>query len=477
MKPKGLEIFLIFLLIIQAFLMHNLQANAASQAIGAPEVYVGVDVGYENLTATKQIADEISPYANFFIIGCSDVTYNLTQLNDLCQYLYDRNFYFMAYRMTAPNNTFLEALRKWGDRFLGFYAYDELGGRQLDQAQDYITVTQADNYADASTKYVNTLNGWLRNGRLNFTRNFAYPTEFPLVTSDYALYWYDYRAGYDTIFAEFGWNYSRQINVALNRGAATAQNKDWGVMITHTYTTPPYLESGQELYQDMVYAYQNGAKYIIIFDSNPQWTQGTLKQEHLDAMKQFWQYAQNNPRNNVSTSSKVAYVLPADYAYGFRGPTDKIWGLWEADSIAEDLSMGVGYLLKVYGENLDIIYEDALSSAYSNGYHALIYWNDSRLFQPEYPNLSPIPTQTPTPTPSTNPSPTQTNPIPSPSPTLPPSPSPSPSPSPTTQHTPTPGPEKSFLIPMEYVGFITVGFLAAAAMALTLRFKKRRIEK
>ena len=201
MKPKKLGILLIFVVVFQVFLMSNLQTNADGQETVAPDVYVGVDVGYENLTATKLIADEISPYSNFFIIGCSDVTYNITQLNDLCQYLYDRGFYFMAYRMTAPNNQTLEALRKWGDRFLGFYAYDELGGRQLDQAKDYITVPLADNYADASTKFVNTLNGWLRNGPLNFTRNFAYPTEFRLVTSDYALYTYDYRAGYDTVFA------------------------------------------------------------------------------------------------------------------------------------------------------------------------------------------------------------------------------------------------------------------------------------
>ena len=71
-------------------------------------------------------------------------------------------------------------------------------------------------------------------------------------------------------------NYSRQLNIDLCRGAATVQNKDWGVMITWTYTQPPYMESRTQLYNDMVLAYENGAKYIIIFDSNENYTQNVL---------------------------------------------------------------------------------------------------------------------------------------------------------------------------------------------------------
>ena len=121
-----------------------------------------------------------------------------------------------------------------------------------------------------------TMNWWLRSGPYAITKNFAYPTEYQLFTSDYALYWYDYEAGYNTVFAEFTMNYSRSLNIALCRGAATVQNKDWGVMITWTYTQPPYMENGTELYNDMVLAYENGAKYIIVFDSNENYTQNVL---------------------------------------------------------------------------------------------------------------------------------------------------------------------------------------------------------
>ena len=31
------------------------------------------------------------------------------------------------------------------------------------------------------------------------------PMEYQLFTSDYAFYWYDYEAGYNTVFDEFGY--------------------------------------------------------------------------------------------------------------------------------------------------------------------------------------------------------------------------------------------------------------------------------
>ncbi|HKM59494.1 MAG TPA: hypothetical protein VJY36_01335 [Candidatus Bathyarchaeia archaeon] len=68
--------------------------------------------------------------------------------------------------------------------------------------------------------------------RLGITRNFDYPTEYQLFTLDYGLYWYDYEAGYNTVFTEFGVNsgnenYSRELSMSLCRGAATAFNQNW----------------------------------------------------------------------------------------------------------------------------------------------------------------------------------------------------------------------------------------------------------
>ena len=146
-------------------------------------------------------------------------------------------------------------------------------------------------------------------------------------------------------------------------------------MVTWTYTNPPYIESGAELYTDLVYAYDNGAKYILVFDTNEDYTRGILQDEHLDALKLFWQYATDNPRRLEPPKDRVAYVLPKDYAYGFRGPNDKIWGLWEADELSLKISTNLGLMLDEYGTKLDIIYENGLEPNSLCNYGKLIFWN------------------------------------------------------------------------------------------------------
>jgi hypothetical protein len=118
-----------------------------------------------------------------------------------------------------------------------------------------------------------------------------------------------------------------------------------------------------------------------------------LEEEHLDALKQFWQYVQDNPRKSAPIGDRVAYVLPKDYGYGFRGPNDKIWGLWEADSLSYNLSVSISSLLQEYGTQLDIIYDDGLQPDNTYGYSKLIFWN------------SPSPSPSPSPIPSPSPSP------------------------------------------------------------------------
>jgi hypothetical protein len=245
--------------------------------------------------------------------------------------------------------------------------------------------------------------------QLNLIKSYLTSTNYQLFTSDYALYWFDYKAGYDAVFAEFGWNYSRQLNAALCRGAATVQNKEWGAIILWTYTAPPYLESGPELYKDLVLAYDNGAKYVLVFDSNVDYTQGILKEEHLQALQQFWQYARENPRKSNQVGARVACVLPNGYGYGFRGPSDGIWGLWASDALSYNLSMSIGGLLEEHGTKLDIIYDDGLQPGNDYGYSKLVYWNDPSLLQFLSPTPSPstLPTPPPTPTETSTSTPTE----------------------------------------------------------------------
>jgi hypothetical protein len=236
-----------------------------------------------------------------------------------------------------------------------------------------MAVKAADNYSDAANKFIAKLRD---DALLEFL-----PLDSPLMTSDYALYEFDYRAGYDVVLAELAWYHSRPINIALCRGAATAHGKDWGVMITYTYDNPPYLASGPQIYDDLVLAYQNGAKYFMVFDyaKDPvtNVTHGILQQEHLDALQQFWQYVKHNPRT-AETGERAAYVLPKDYAYGFRGPADNVWGLWGPDDLSSKVWNDANTLVNQYGSALDIIYEDTLQNHAFN-YSKLVFWNGTVL--------------------------------------------------------------------------------------------------
>jgi hypothetical protein len=337
------------------------------------DVLVGVDVAYADLSAIKTRIDEVSSYTNVFVIGSTGITYNEERLDEICQYLYERDMFFIIYWESGfPEEWFEYAKDRWNDLFLGFYFLDEVGGRQLDRI--HMPVREADSYADAGNKFVNSLNNILDPGNY-------YSSNSSVFTSDYALYWFDYQAGYDVVFAEFGWNYSRQINVALNRGAATVRDRDWGIIITWTFNNPPYIESGEQLYQDLIFAYDNGAKYILVFDSNEDYTGGILQEEHFDALKQFWEYVKNNPRGSDS-EKHVAFVLPDGYGYGFRGPDDKIWGLWEADWLSLEVSYHIGSLLDQYGNRLDIIYDDSRFN-FREYYSEIIFWNGTNYDPPK----------------------------------------------------------------------------------------------
>ena len=259
------------------------------------------------------------------------------------------------------------------DRFVGVYYDDENGGRQLD-LDDRRSVFNADNYSDAASQFINNIRYRLNaEFYLNNSYPFIAPSSFKLFTSDYALYWFDYLGGYDVVLAQLGWNYSRQINIALCRGAATAQDKDWGIIVTWTYTEPPYMGSGQELFDDLVLGYENGAKYALVFDSDEDYIQSTLSQEHLDALQRFWQYTKDHPRCADLLDDRVAFVLPKDYAYGFRGPEDKVWGLWENDELYLKVSEDLGVLLEKYGYKLDVIYDDGLKL--DDAYRQYFFWN------------------------------------------------------------------------------------------------------
>ena len=198
-----------------------------------------------------------------------------------------------------------------------------------------------------------------------------------LFTADYALYWFDYLAGYDAIFAELGWNHSRAQQIALCRGAANVQNKQWGAKITWTCKNPPYLECGTEMLKDMVTAYRAGVKYQIVFNYSKINPYGILTEEHFTVMKEFWDQIHAFPRSVFGKEEgQVAFAFPKDYGWGMRKPDDKIWGFWPSDILSPLIWDKIIRLVKRYGLKLDIIYDDA-GFNFEEKYSKIYFWNST----------------------------------------------------------------------------------------------------
>lgn len=333
------------------------------------------------------MVDEVKDYTNLFIIGTPDISINQTALNEACDYInasglnfivlftdstqYTQYYYDVGY---SPFEWINDAKQKYGDRFIGVYRFDEPGGNQLDDGRAKMTF-YAENYVDAAANYTNAYKS-----HLCLWKSYAQAPEngVKFVTSDYGLYWFDYRSGYDVIFAEFGANQTQELTVGLCRGAAKVQGEDWGTIITWTYTHPPYMESAEDLYDDMKLAYESGSKYIVVFNYPKMEQYGLLTQEHLEAMQKFWNYANSNPQKFGFNKGTVAYVLPQDYGFGFRSPQDNIWGLWDADELSPNVWTDVNKLIVQYDSKLDIVYDDPeYRGNITNRYNELFFWNQT----------------------------------------------------------------------------------------------------
>ncbi len=276
----------------------------------------------------------------------------------------------------TPAQWVVDAKEKYGDKFVAVYRWDEAGGDQLDNSK-YQEVKSASSYTQAAERYVDVLNP-----EIEYYQNAG----IDVLTADYGLYWFDYQAGYDAVLAEFGWNNSREQQIALVRGGARTFDRDWGAMITWTYsnfTGSPYIESGTELFDDLLLAYNNGAKYAIVFDypkvDSAQY--GILTQDHLTALHKFWNYSSSYGRVDTEYKNvKTAYVLPADYGFGFRNPSDTVWGLWSGDSQTRGIYSDVDSLIRQKGAGFDIVcnYPTLLADA-KGRYEELIFWNGTRV--------------------------------------------------------------------------------------------------
>ncbi len=200
---------------------------------------------------------------------------------------------------------------------------------------------------------------------------------FPIFTSDYALYWWDYKAGYDMVLAQLGWNNTVNQEIALARGAANLQNKDWGTIITWKYMQAPYLPGGDEMFDELKASYMAGAKYAIVFNyaKDMNGTYGTLQDEHFEALERFWHDVVENPSVG-SNGADAVLVLPRDFGWGMRNPDDKIWGIWGANATSQQVWSVLQDKFSTYGSRLDVVYEDSAFPV-EGKYSQVYYWNGS----------------------------------------------------------------------------------------------------
>jgi hypothetical protein len=438
--------------------------------------YVGVTYCGESVEEAKLLIDRVKDYTNLFVLQSGPLQEFPDKINEICDYAVSSGMYFIVYfgtdRWWFLRNWLETCEGRWGDRFLGIYYGDELGGKMIDhEARLWDSATNSSwlKYHDGSIQGnidENTTIEYWPNGRIalsiseissspyndegifdpslynrTYTRITYYPngtiitkihddfdpipkivedynvtytyeellnmhpfqsydeiaegfieyqyqilskgpkneTAIPAFIADYALYWFDYKAGYDVVLASFGWNHTLAQDIALVRGAAKLQNKEWGAIITWKYNHQPYLDSGEEIYDQMRMAYEAGAEYVVIFNyaEDMEGPYGTLQEEHFAALERFWNEVVQFPKvKHGSVKAEAVLVLPENYGWGMRTPEDKIWGLGGPDEKSQQIWQLSRNLLEQYNTRLDIVYDDSEFTV-TGKYPQIIYWNQT----------------------------------------------------------------------------------------------------
>ncbi len=383
--------YLVSLLLIAAILSAAILTSyfflGEGQAEGAGPVksYVGVAFCGNTTEEARLLIDRVRNYTNLLVLQSGPVSKNETATNEICDYAVaaglkiivyfgDLNPRFLTNQTLWRVNWVSTARQRWNSSLLGVYYYDEPGGIWLDTDWSLYPRAFNSNSTYASAANIFTVGFQRDRGTIMLKNN-----SIPIAVSDWALYWFDYLSGYDIVLAQAGWNHTMQQDVALVRGAASAQNKTWGMMITWKYTASPYLATGEEILGQMVDAYAAGAKYIVLFnypqiEGNPY---GAMKDEHFRALEEFWKETfTNSSVQSGATAASTALVLPSNYGWGMRNPNDTIWGMWGPDEKSPMIWNISRTLLSQYGYHLDIVYDDPRFPV-EGKYERVCYWNET----------------------------------------------------------------------------------------------------
>jgi hypothetical protein len=291
----SLAILLITIIVLPSLCIYS--ANASTATCNQDVPYFGVTFGGNTTAQAKTLIYKVKDYTNLFVVDNWDIAMNETALNEICQYAYASNLYFIVYfsfifsnasTMSASSLGLYKeagivpfhvqwlstANDRWGDKFLGAYVLDEPGGKQIDfghysgfatthNGSSHNTFNDVANYSDAASRYVRGLKTTstqrLNDANIRNSISNATGRAIPVFTADNALYWFDYLAGYNVIFAELGWTNNEAQHLALCRGAANVQGKQWGDIKCWSCTDPPTMPTGAQMLTDLDLAYNAGA--------------------------------------------------------------------------------------------------------------------------------------------------------------------------------------------------------------------------